>query len=63
MNGYKILVVKPEGNGSLGIPGCKDNIKIDFKEIGFVDMNWIHLTSNRNQWWAVVNTVMNLWVS
>jgi hypothetical protein len=25
-------------------------------------MDWIHLAQDRDQWWAVVNTVMNLWV-
>lgn len=24
--------------------------------------DWIHLTQVRDYWWAVVNTVMNLWV-
>jgi hypothetical protein len=23
-------------------------------------MDWIHLARDRNQWWAVVNTLMNL---
>jgi hypothetical protein len=25
-------------------------------------MNWIYLTQNTDQWRALVNTVMNLWV-
>jgi hypothetical protein len=25
-------------------------------------MDWIHLALDRDQWWAVVNTVINLWV-
>jgi len=25
-------------------------------------MNWIHLAQNRDQWWALMNTVMNLWI-
>jgi hypothetical protein len=42
-NGYKILVEKPEGKRTLGRPGCRweDNIKIDLKEIGCEDVNWI----------------------
>jgi len=23
-------------------------------------MDWIHVAQNRDQWWALVNTVMNL---
>jgi hypothetical protein len=37
-----------------------DIIKMDFKEIGWGDMNWIHLAQSRDQWRALVNTVMNL---
>jgi hypothetical protein len=32
------------------------------KEIGWEGVDWIHLPQNRNQMWAVVNMVMNLWV-
>jgi hypothetical protein len=35
-----------------------DNIKIDLREIGWDDLDWI----NKDQWRAVVNMVMNLWV-
>jgi hypothetical protein len=33
---YRVLVGRPEGNNQIGIPRRrrKDNIKIDFKEIG-----------------------------
>jgi hypothetical protein len=37
-----------------------DNIKMDLREIGWDGMDWIHLAQNRNQWRALVNTVMNL---
>jgi hypothetical protein len=37
-----------------------DNIKIDLKEIGMEGVDWIHLTQDANQWWAVVNTVTNV---
>jgi hypothetical protein len=40
----------------------EDNIKIDVREIGWSGMNWIHLAQDRDQWRALVNTVMNLWV-
>jgi hypothetical protein len=37
-----------------------DNIKIDLREIGWDGMDWIDLAQNRDQWRALVNTVMNL---
>jgi hypothetical protein len=39
-----------------------DNIKIDLREIGWDVMDWIDLAQDRGQRWALVNTVMNLWV-
>jgi hypothetical protein len=35
---------------------------MDLTEIGWADMEWIHLAQDRDWWWAVVNMVMNLWV-
>jgi hypothetical protein len=37
-----------------------DNIKIDLREIGWDGMDWIDLAQDRDQWRALVNTVMNL---
>jgi hypothetical protein len=37
-----------------------DNIKINFREIGWGCVNWIDLAQDRDQWTALVNTVMNL---
>jgi hypothetical protein len=37
-----------------------DNIKIDLREIGWDDMDWIDLAQDTDQWRALVNTVMNL---
>jgi hypothetical protein len=37
-----------------------DNIKIVLREIGWDGMDWIYLAQDRNQWRALVNTVMNL---
>jgi hypothetical protein len=39
-----------------------DNIKIDVTEIGWDGMDWIDLAQERDQWRAVVNTVMNILV-
>jgi hypothetical protein len=36
---------------------------MDFREIGWGGMDWIDLTQDRDQWRALVNTVMNLCVS
>jgi hypothetical protein len=35
-------------------------IKMDLRDIGWVGMDWIHLAQGRDQWWAIVNTLMNL---
>jgi hypothetical protein len=61
-NAYRILVGKPEGKRPLGRPrrSCVDNIKIDLREIGWDGVDWIDLAQNRDQWKALVNTVMNL---
>jgi hypothetical protein len=59
---YSILMGKPEGKRPLGRPICwwVDNIKMDLREIGWGDMDWIDLAEDRDQWRALVNTVMNL---
>jgi hypothetical protein len=40
-----------------------DNIKIYLTEIGWDGVGWIDLALDRDQWRAVVNTVMNLLVT
>jgi hypothetical protein len=59
---YNILVGMPEGRKPLGRPRRRwdDNIRMDLREIGFGDADWIHLDLDRDRWWALVNTVMNL---
>jgi hypothetical protein len=37
-----------------------ENIKMDLREIEWDGMDWIDLAQVRNQWRALVNTVMNL---
>jgi hypothetical protein len=61
-NAYKMLVGKPQGKRRLGRPRLrwKDNIRMDLREIGWKAVDWIHLTQDRDQWQALVNTVMNL---
>jgi hypothetical protein len=55
-------VEKPERKRSLGRPRRRwvDNIKIDLREIEWDGIDWIDLTQYRDQWRALVNTVMNL---
>jgi hypothetical protein len=38
----------------------EDNIKMDLREIGINRANWIRLAQDRIQWWAFMNTIMNL---
>jgi hypothetical protein len=59
-NAYRILV----GKRPLGRPRCrwKNNIRMDLREIGWGGMDWIDLAQDRDQWRALVNTVMNLQV-
>jgi hypothetical protein len=52
---------KAEGKRPLGRSRC-DGIKMDLGEIGWGSVEWIQLAQDRDRWWAVVNTVMNLWV-
>jgi hypothetical protein len=51
-----------EGKRPLGRPRRRwvDNVKMDLREIGRSGMDWINLAQDRDQWRALVNTVMNL---
>jgi hypothetical protein len=59
---YNILDGRPEGMRPLGRPRRRweDNIKMDLREIGFGDVDWINLVQDRDRWRAVVNTAINL---
>jgi hypothetical protein len=63
-NAYRILVGKPEGKRPLRRPRHRweDNITMDLREIGWGGMDWVDLARHRDQWRALVNTMMNLWV-
>jgi hypothetical protein len=58
-------VGKSERNKPLGKPQSRleDNIKMDLKEIGWKVLDWVHVAQARDQWRALVNTVINLRVS
>jgi hypothetical protein len=48
---HNILVGRPEGRRPLGIPRRRweENIKMDLREIGFGDVDWIHLAQDRDR--------------
>jgi hypothetical protein len=55
------LFGKPERKRPLGRPirRWENNVRMDLREMGSEVVDWIHLAQDRNQWWALVNTVMN----
>ena len=61
---HKVLVGKPKGKRPLGRPRrrWKDNIKMDFQEVGGGCGDWMELAQDRDRWRALVSTLMNLWV-
>jgi hypothetical protein len=58
-------VGRSEGKRPLRRSRCRgaDNIKMDFREIGWGGMGWIYLARDRDQYRDIVNTVMNFRVS
>jgi hypothetical protein len=62
MKAYMLLVVKPEGKRPLGRPRCRwvDNIKMDLREIGWGNLDWIGLAQDRDKCRALINVEMNL---
>ena len=61
---HKVFVVKREGKIPLRRPRCrwKDNIKMDFQEVGKGCGDWMELAKDRERWRALVSTVMNFQV-
>jgi hypothetical protein len=57
-----IFVGKPKGKRPLRRPRSRreDNIKMDFRDIEFGGVDWIHLAQDRDRWHAFENTIMNL---
>jgi len=62
INAYKVFVGKHEGKTPPRRPRHRwdDNIRMDFRKIGWEVVDWIHLIQDWEQWWALVNMVMNL---
>jgi hypothetical protein len=44
---------------SVGENYSVDNIQMDLGEIGWDAMDWVNLAQDKDQWRALVNTVMN----
>ncbi|KAJ4445754.1 hypothetical protein ANN_12439 [Periplaneta americana] len=61
-NAYRMLVGRPEGKRPLGRPRRRweDNIKMELREVGYDDRDWINLAQDREQWRAYVREAMNL---
>jgi hypothetical protein len=60
-NACRIFVGKPEGKRPLRRPRRRwaDIIKMDLREKGWDGVDWIILAQDRDQWRALVNTIMN----
>jgi hypothetical protein len=60
-NAYRILVGKPEGKRRLGRPRHRwvDNIKMELREVRWDGVDWIDLAQDRDQWRALVSTLVN----
>jgi hypothetical protein len=61
---YRILVGKPEGMRPLRSQRRRrvGNIKMDLRETGWNGMDYSDVAQDRDQWRALVNTVMNIGV-
>jgi hypothetical protein len=62
INAYKILVGKHEGKRSRRRHRRRweGNIRMDLRQGGWEGVDWMHLVQDRDQWRALVNTVMKL---
>jgi hypothetical protein len=61
-NAYSILVGRPGRLRPLGTPRprWKDNIKMYLETVAWSGMDWIDLAEDRDQWRALLISVMNL---
>jgi hypothetical protein len=55
----KNMVTKPEGRRELARPGCRweVSIRMDAREAGWEDVDWMRLAQDRVQWRVLVNTI------
>jgi hypothetical protein len=61
-NVYRVLMGKLEGRRPLGIPRSKwkIGIRMDLRDIGLGNVDWIQLAQDKDRWGALVNTLTNL---
>jgi hypothetical protein len=61
-NAYKILVGKPEAKRSFGRPKRRfeDNIRMNVREIGWENVNWLSPAQDRDRWPDLMNTTKTL---
>ena len=57
---HKVLVAKPEGKRPLGRPRRRweDNIRVDLRQVGRGDGDWIESAQDRDRWRGLVSMVM-----
>jgi hypothetical protein len=57
-----ILIGKPEAKRPLGRRRriWVNNIRMDLSEVVWEGVDWMNLIQDRDQWWGLVNAVMNL---
>jgi hypothetical protein len=49
-----------DGKRPRGRPRCRwEDIRMDLTEMGLVRVYWMHVTKDKDQWWTVLNRVMN----
>ena len=60
-----MLIVKPTGSRFLGKPrrSWEGSVKMDLKEIGVHEWNWVDSPQDRDYWRALVNATLNLRVA
>jgi len=53
-NAYKIFVEKLEKEGPFGRrrDRWEDNVRMDLRQIGWEDVDCIHLAQDRDHWWS-----------
>jgi hypothetical protein len=61
---YSILVFRliPKGKIRRLKHRWEDNIRMDLRELEWEGVDWMYLAEDGDQWWAIMNMVMNLWV-
>ncbi|KAJ4436009.1 hypothetical protein ANN_18633 [Periplaneta americana] len=61
-NAYKVLVGRPDGKRPLGKARRRweDTIKMDLREVGYDERDWINLAQDRDRWRAYVRAEMKL---